>query len=88
MSNRIEFIIKTNKHTRARGRNGYFVPKEMVVERKTYDDGSKMLRIMALSQRPSFDEPPLWLEVPLSEWIKYAREVAGLVFNDPGEASA
>lgn len=84
---RVEHQLPTSKYVHARGRNGKFVPKLLIVEPRFHDDGTPLLRISALSQRPSWDEPPLWFELPVAEWYRYAREVVAMLATRHPQAS-
>lgn len=76
---RVEHAIRPNAHSHARGRNGYFVPILLTVDKRTAADGTVVMRIAAHSQRPAQSEPPLWFEMPVNEWLRYVQRVVTFI---------
>lgn len=65
MAQRLSF--RRVEYARARGRNGWFVPRVMEYEFSQHPDGTTLVTIRVYSRRPS-GAAPLELTVAVSEW--------------------
>jgi hypothetical protein len=55
------------QYARAKGRNGWFVPRIVEFEFFEHEDGTPLVTLRLFSRRESA-VPPLELTIPLSEW--------------------